>query len=108
MKYINLYDKINLDYEYSGIMNRGGIMKDKTTSYSIKEFDCAKVKAILTEVSQSLEEKNYNAKSQLVGYLMSGDPGYISSFKDARKKITSVDRSLILKFLLENTLGDIK
>lgn len=87
-------------------MNRGGIMEDKTASYSLKEFDHAKIKAILTEVSTSLNEKKYNAKSQLVGYLMSGDPGYISSYQDARKKITSVDRSQILDFLLSETLGD--
>ena len=89
-------------------MNRGGIMEDKTTSYSLKEFDHSKIKAILTEVSASLKEKKYNAKSQLVGYLMSGDPGYISSYQDARKKITSVDRSQILDFLLSETLGDDK
>lgn len=89
-------------------MNRGGIMEDKTTSYSLKEFDCAKIKAILAEVSEALKEKKYNAKSQLVGYLMSGDPGYISSYKDARKIITSVDRSQILDFLLSSTLGDDK
>jgi len=96
-----------LDYE-NGIMNRGGIMEDKTTSYSIEEFEHAEVEAILTEVSKSLKEKNYNAKSQLVGYLMSGDPGYISSFQDARKKITSVDRSQILEFLLSRAIGEDK
>lgn len=81
-------------------------MEDKTASYSIKEFDHAKIKAILAEVSTSLKEKKYNAKSQLVGYLMCGDPGYISSYQDARKKITSVDRSQIIDFLLSEVLGE--
>ena len=81
-------------------------MEDKTASYSIKEFDHAKIKAILAEVSTSLKEKKYNAKSQLVGYLMSGDPGYISSYQDARKKITSVARSQIIDFLLSEVLGE--
>ncbi len=94
-----------LDYAY-GIMNRGGVMKDTTTSYSLKEIKHAKVDTILKEVSKSLKEKKYNANSQLVGYLMSGDPGYISSYQGARKKITSVDRSQILEFLLSKTLGD--
>jgi uncharacterized protein (UPF0297 family) len=83
-------------------------MDEKTTTYSVKEFDYAKVKVILSEVVESLKAKNYNAKSQLVGYLMSGDPGYISSYQDARIKITSIDRSLILEFLLNEVLGEEK
>ena len=58
----------------------------------------------LIEVYDSLNEKGYDAISQLVGYLMSGDPGYISSYQSARKKITSIDRSLILEFLLKKGL----
>ena len=91
-----------------GVMNRGGTMNGKTTSYSVKEFDYGKVAAILDEVYTALEKKNYDAKSQLVGYLMSGDPGYISSFEGARKKITSIDRSLILDFLLSKVIGEEK
>lgn len=96
-----------LDYAY-GIMNRGGVMKDTTTSYSLKEIKHAEVDTILKEVSKSLKEKHYNANSQLVGYLMSGDPGYISSYQGARKKITSVDRSQILEFLLSKAIGEDK
>ena len=96
-----------VDYAY-GVMNRGGVMKDTTTSYSLKEFEHANVDTILKEVSKSLKEKKYNTNSQLVGYLMSGDPGYISSYQGARKKITSIDRSQILEFLLSKALGDEK
>ena len=81
-------------------------MDEKTNTYSVEEFNDARVAAILDEVFNSLTERNYNASSQLVGYLMSGDPGYISSYQDARKKITSVDRSIILEFLLRKALGD--
>ena len=90
----------------NGIMNRGGVMEDTTTSYSLKEIEQAEVDKILKDVSNSLKEKNYNANSQLVGYLMSGDPGYISSYQGARKKITSIDRSQILEFLLRCALGE--
>ena len=51
-----------------------------------------------------LEERGYNAKNQLVGYLISGDPGYISSHKEARNKITKFDRIKILEILVENFL----
>lgn len=81
---------------------------DKTTLYSIEDFDNGLVDSILKEVSISLKEKGYDPINQLVGYLMSGDPGYISSYQDARKKIVSVDRSKIIEFLLRQILGEKK
>lgn len=81
---------------------------DKTTLYSIEDFDNGLVNSILKEVSISLKEKGYDPINQLVGYLMSGDPGYISSYQDARKKIVSVDRSKIIEFLLRQGLGEKK
>lgn len=83
-------------------------MEEKTTLYSTDAFNEAQVRQILDEVVASLTERNYNAYSQLVGYLMSGDPGYISSYQGARNKITSIDRSLIIEFLLKQSLGDKK
>lgn len=77
-----------------------------TSSYSLKEFNNAYVESILDEVCSSLEERGYNAFNQLTGYLMSGDPGYISSYQDARKKITSIDRSVIIDLLLRKALGE--
>lgn len=81
-------------------------MDSNTTLYSVEEFNNASVEIILEEVSLALKEKGYDATNQLVGYLMSGDPGYISSYKNARNKITSIDRSKILEFLLHKSLGE--
>lgn len=81
---------------------------DKTTLYSIEDFDNGLVNSILKEVFISLKEKGYDPINQLVGYLMSGDPGYISSYQDARKKIVSVDRNKIIEFLLRQGLGEKK
>lgn len=81
-------------------------MDFNTTLYSVEEFDQALVEAILQEVFLALKEKGYDPINQMTGYLMSGDPGYISSYKDARKKIVSIDRSRILDFLLRKTLGE--
>lgn len=81
-------------------------MDSNTTLYSIDEFDTALVEAILQEVFLSLKEKGYDPVNQLVGYLMSGDPGYISSYQNARQKIVSIDRSRILEFLLRKVLGE--
>ena len=59
----------------------------------------------MTNVFDILEERGYNPTNQLVGYLISGDPGYISSYKDARKKIQTIDRTKIIEVLLENFQG---
>ena len=75
---------------------------EKTSLYSIDEFEDSLVSSTLKEVCAALKEKGYNEINQLVGYIMSGDPGYISSHKDARGKITSIERSTIIEVLLRS------
>ena len=85
--------------------------EEKTNLFSLSEIDTELTRTILKEVYDSLEERGYNPTNQIVGYLMSGDPGYISNHKDARKKITRLDRNVIveklLKYYLENNKWDI-
>ena len=59
-------------------------------------------KQILTEVYKALEEKDYNPTDQLVGYLISGDPSYITSYNNARSLIMKVERDEILEELMKN------
>ncbi|MBE6147636.1 MAG: IreB family regulatory phosphoprotein [Firmicutes bacterium] len=81
-------------------------MDSKTTNlYDLEEFNTAFVETTLREVSEALKEKGYDPINQLTGYLMSGDPGYISSHNNARKKITSIDRSKIIESLLKKGLN---
>ena len=54
----------------------------------------------IAEIYEALEERGYNPINQLVGYIMSGDPGYISSHKEARNKITKIERNKILEVIL--------
>ena len=75
---------------------------EKTSLYSIDDFEDSLVSSTLKEVCEALREKGYNEINQLVGYVMSGDPGYISSHKDARNKITSIERSTIIEVLLRS------
>ncbi len=77
---------------------------DTTHLYSIEEFESKLVSDTVKEVYDALEERGYNPINQLVGYLMSGDPGYISSHKEARNKITKIDRSKIIEVLLREYL----
>lgn len=78
--------------------------KNKTSIYSLDEIARAEVLITLKEVYLALEDRGYNPINQLVGYLMSGDSGYISSHKDARKKINSLEREEILEVLIKEAL----
>ena len=64
-----------------------------------QEYDVA---YILKDVYEALKEKGYNPINQIVGYIMSGDPTYITSHKNARSLIMKVERDEILEVLFEN------
>lgn len=64
-----------------------------------QEYDVA---SILKDVYEALTEKGYNPVNQIVGYIMSGDPTYITSHKNARSLIMKVERDEILEVLSEN------
>jgi len=78
---------------------------EDTKVYDSKEFQNEYVSQTVKEVVAILEERGYNPVNQIVGYLMSGDPGYISSHKEARSKISEFERTKILEMLLEEFLG---
>ena len=60
------------------------------------------VSQVLHDVYEALTEKGYNPINQIVGYIMSGDPTYITSHKSARRLIMKVERDEILEELMEN------
>jgi len=60
------------------------------------------VSEVLTEVYAALSEKGYNPINQIVGYILSGDPTYITSYKSARSLIMKVERDEILEELMRN------
>ncbi len=74
--------------------------QEQTSLFDIQEIDAEVARATLREVYDSLEERGYNPTNQIVGYLISGDPGYISNYKDARGKIQEIDRAKIVEILL--------
>ena len=77
-------------------------MDHNTIKFSVPVDNSAEMKQILTEVYRSLTEKGYNPINQIVGYIMSGDPTYITSHKNARSLIMKVERDEILEVLFEN------
>ena len=73
---------------------------DKTSLFDVSLIKKETITATLKEVYEALEERGYNPINQIVGYLISGDPGYISSYKDARSKMITLDRSEVVMLLL--------
>ena len=78
---------------------------DKTVLFDIEEIQNASIKETLKEVYDSLKEKGYNPINQITGYIITNDPGYISNYKDARSKITSLDRTELVALLIKGYLG---
>ena len=76
----------------------------KTNVYSIETIKREEVIITLKEVYDALKERGYKPINQLVGYLMSGDLAYISSYKDSRKKIAVLSREDIIETLLKKGL----
>ena len=80
-------------------------MKEQTIiSLDISKINDIEIKDTLKFVYEVLEERGYNPINQLVGYIMSGDLGYISSYKEARNRIAKIDRTLLLEELLKSYL----
>ena len=75
-----------------------------TVKYDAEIDRKLQIENILKEVYNSLTEKGYNPTSQLVGYLLSGDPTYITSYNNARGIINRVERDEIIEFLVKNFL----
>ena len=75
---------------------------DETKIYRTDEFQDAYIEDVIKDVASILKEKGYNPINQIVGYLMSGDPGYISSYKEARTKISKIERTKILETLVRS------
>ena len=70
---------------------------DETMKFDVEKEQNAKAKEILKEVYDALKEKGYNPINQIVGYILSGDPTYITSHKGARNLIRKIERDELLE-----------
>ena len=79
-------------------------MDDKTGLFDVSVVKQKLISSTLEEVCDALKERGYNPINQIVGYLISGDPGYNSNYKDSREKIMDLDRSEVVAIILEEYL----
>ena len=81
-------------------------MDDYTRKFSIVDDKDVEIYNILTTVYQALEEKGYNPINQIVGYILSADPTYITNHMGARTLIRKLDRDELLQELVKQYLRD--
>ncbi len=78
---------------------------DNTSIFDVKELRQELILINLNEIIEAIEARGYNATNQLVGFLLTGDEKYITSYNNARKKIQKYDRSEILMAIINAYLG---
>ena len=79
---------------------------NNTITFSMEEVREADIKRILTTVYDALKEKGYNPISQIVGYILSEAPTYITTHNNARSLIRRIDRDELLKAMVRSYLGE--
>ena len=80
-------------------------MNDRTMTFSIGDQTEQEIRNILTLVYDALKEKGYNPINQIVGYILSEDPTYISTHNNARNLIRKIDRDTLLQSLVKYYLS---
>ena len=80
-------------------------MLDGTRKFSLVDDKNAEMKRILTTVYDALKEKGYNPINQIVGYILSEDPTYITTHNNARSLIRKIDRDELLAEMVRSYLG---
>ncbi len=78
------------------------MINDSTAKFNLSGDQSADVQALMTYVLSALKEKGYNPINQLVGYFISGDPTYITSYKGARGLIKRIDRDELLEVIISD------
>jgi len=79
--------------------------ENPTITFSIKNEMDKQMRVSLANVYNALLEKGYNPTDQIVGYLLSEDPTYITNYNNARTEIRKIDRDELLKIMVQHYLG---
>ncbi len=81
-------------------------MHEKTMTFKVYEDKESEMKQVLTTVYDALREKGYNPINQIVGYILSEDPTYITTYNNARSLIRKIDRDELLQALVKSYLTE--
>ena len=81
------------------------MVNDETMNFKVEKDRSDKIQVVLKEVYNALQEKGYNPVNQIVGYILSGDPTYITSYNNARNTIRTVERDELLEEMVKKYIG---
>lgn len=79
-------------------------MMEETTVVDSREIESKNLKESIVNICNDLDERGYNSIKQIVAYLISGEPGYISSYKECRSRLLKFKREDILEIMIEGFL----
>ena len=79
--------------------------QEPTRAFSIRDEKEYQIRQVLTEVYEALNEKGYNPVNQIVGYILSEDPTYITTYNNARSLTRKIDRDELLQTLVRSYLN---
>lgn len=77
---------------------------EDTLMFDVNEINEKLIRTTLEDAVEALTERGYNPINQLVGYIISGDLGYISSYKETRNRLSKIDRSTLVEVILKEYL----
>ena len=80
--------------------------QEPTRAFSIRDEKEYQIRQVMTEVYDALSKKGYNPVNQIVGYILSEDPTYITTYNNARSLIRTIDRDELLQTLVRYYLGE--
>ncbi len=83
-------------------------MNNRTMKFNVETDKEERCKEVISYVYDALKEKGYEPVNQMIGYLLSGDPTYITTYNDARKVIRRVERDDLLEELLKKYIDSIE
>ena len=81
------------------------MINDETMNFKVEREKSEQTQEILKTVYNALEEKGYNPVNQIVGYILSGDPTYITSHNNARNTIRKIERDELLEEMVKKYIG---
>ena len=103
----SVYLEVSSQFVYNGRSSSKGVysVSGETAIFSIHDKKDYEIHEIVQQVYDALKEKGYNPVNQLVGYILSEDPTYITTYKNARSMIRKVDRDDLLQAMLRSYLN---
>lgn len=81
-------------------------MEDFTRKFNAAQDKSVQIHHVLTTVYEALKEKGYDPINQIVGYILSEDPTYITTYDNARSLVRKLDRDELLRTLVKSYLGE--